>query len=268
MDGYGTYSTNYCSMHPDRVAVAHCPGCGENFCKECLEESGYCPACSSSAERFLEGFSGALSRWEANLREPRVGNYNNPSAGGKKLSFPRVIVIILLVLAGFYTLHFISNYHLYLGQMFLNQGNLPKAQYHFEEAVGENPDNADLQYILGNIYFQQGNLDDAIQAYRVCLGLDSLNARAMNNLAWTYAQLAINLEEALVLSKHSLEIEPDNPGYLDTIAEIYYLKKEYYRALTYIRKAVDLEPPNIEYYRRKMEKIKRLAYGQGRFREV
>ena len=152
--------------------------------------------------------------------------------------------------------------------MLLNQGNLPKAQHHLEEAAGEDPNNADLQYILGNIYLQQGNLDDAIQAYRVCLRLDSLHDSAMNNLAWTYAQLGINLVEALVLSKHSLQIEPDNPYYLDTIAEIYYLKKEYYRALTYIRKAVDLDPPNLEYYRKKMEKIKKLAYGQGRFLEV
>lgn len=268
MDGYGTYGTKRCSMHPDRAAFANCPGCGENFCKECLEASGYCPACSSSAERFMEGFSGALSRWEANLRDPRVANYSNPSAGVKKFSFPKIVAIVLLALAGFYTLHFISNYHLYLGQMFLNQGNLPKALYHLEEAAGEDPKNADLRYVLGNIYFQQGNLGDAIQAYRICLGLDSLNTSAMNNLAWTYAQMGINLDEALDLSKNSLEIEPENPNYLDTVAEIYYLKKEYYRALTYIRKAVDLDPPNPEYYRRKMEKIKKLAYGQGRFLEV
>ena len=202
------------------------------------------------------------------MRDRRVESYDKPSTGVKILSLPRVIVIILLVIAGYSTLDFISNYHFYLGQMFFSQGNLPKAQYHFEEAAVDNPDNAELQYILGNIHFQQGNLYDAIHSFRVCLALDSLNASAMNNLAWTYVQLGTNLEEALALSKNSLEIEPDNPNYLDTVAEIYYLKKEYYRALTYIRKAVDLGPPNLEYYRRKMEKIKRMAYGQGRLLEV
>lgn len=202
------------------------------------------------------------------MRDRRVESHDKASNGGKILSLPRVIVIILLVVAGYSTLDFISNYHFYLGQMFFSQGNLPKAKHHFEEAAVEKPDNAELQYILGNIHFQQGNLYDAIHSFRVCLALDSLNSSAMNNLAWTYVQLGTNLEEALTLSKNSLEIEPDNPNYLDTVAEIYYLKKEYYRALTYIRKAVDLEPPNLEYYRRKMEKIKRMAYGQGRLLEV
>jgi len=268
MDGYDTHSTNYCSMHPDRAAVASCPGCGGYFCKECLGKSGFCPACSSAAEGFLEGFSGALARWETNLRDRRVESPDKVSTRGKILSLPRVIAVILLGVIGYSTLDFFSNYHLYLGQMFYSQGNLPKAQYHLEQAAEDNPDNADLKYILGNIYFQQGNLHDAIHSFRLCLALDSLNAGAMNNLAWTYAQLGTNLEEALVLSKQSLEIEPDNPNYLDTVAEIYYLKKEYYRALTYIRKAVDLDPPNLEYYRRKMEKIKKLAYGQGRLLEV
>ena len=268
MDRYDTYSTNHCSIHPDRAAVASCPGCGENFCKECLDESGLCPACSSTAEGFLEGFSGALARWEAKLRNPEVKNYDNPPARGKIFSLPRIIAVLLLVGVGYSSLHFIANYHLYLGEMFLNQGNLIKAQHHLEQAADDNPENADLQYILGNIYSRQGNLNNAVLAYRVCLGLDSLNARAMNNLAWTYTQLGVNLDEALDLSKNSLELEPDNANYLDTLAEIYYLKKEYYRALTYIRKAVDLNPPNIEYYRRKMEKIKKLAYGHGRFLEV
>ena len=268
MDSYGTNTTNRCSMHLDRAAVASCPGCGEYFCKECLGQSGYCPACSSTAERFLEGFSGALARWEAKLHNPEVRNYGNPPSRGKILSLPRIIAVLLLVGVGYSSLHFIANYHLYLGEMFLNQGNLLKAQHHLEQAADDEPENANLQYILGNIYSRQGNMNDAVLAYRVCLGLDSLNTSAMNNLAWTYTQLSVNLNEALALSKNSVEIEPDNANYLDTLAEIYYLKKEYYRALTYIRKAVDLNPPNIEYYRRKMEKIKKLAYGQGRPLEV
>ena len=90
MDSYGTNTTNHCSMHLDRDAVASCPGCGEYFCKECLGQSGYCPACSSTAERFLEGFSGALARWEAKLHNPEVRDYGNPPSRGKILSLPEL----------------------------------------------------------------------------------------------------------------------------------------------------------------------------------
>ena len=121
---------------------------------------------------------------------------------------------------------------------------------------------------MGNLYFQQGKLNSAIDAFQQTIEMDSLHAGALNNLAWAYTRLNIRLDEALSLSKRSLDLDPDNPYYLDTIAEIYFLKKEYYRALTYMRKAVEQNPPNIEYYRRRLELIKKLVYRQSRFIEV
>jgi len=210
-----------------------------------------------------------LMRWEASLHNPQVDSgYNRTAAPRKKSILSRVLLTIILVLVGIFTVFFINNYHLYLGRMFLEQGNIPKALQHFEKAADNNPKDVDLRFMLGDIYFQMGTMDAAIAAYKKCIELDSLHAGALNNLAWVYAQMDYHLDEALSLSKRSLEVEPDNPAFLDTLAEIYFLKKEYYRALTYIRKALDQNPPNIEYYREKLKKIKRLAYSQRRFLEV
>ena len=268
MDDSDKNTLNPCLLHPERQAAERCIGCGEFFCAECLAAHGNCPACAAAAERFLEGFSGALSRWEGNLKEAGPRLYEPAAGGGKRSKLTRVLIITLAVLAGSYSIYYLSHYNILLGQMFFEQGNFPKALYHFEKAATGDPGNADLRYILGNIYYQQGIMTEAMKAYRECVELDSTNAGAMNNLAWLYSQMEIKLDEALALSRRSLEIDPDNPNYLDTLAEIYLLKKEYYRALTYLRKAIEQNPPNLEYYTNRLEKIKRLAYGQDKLLEV
>ncbi|MFH1068455.1 MAG: tetratricopeptide repeat protein [Candidatus Glassbacteria bacterium] len=254
-------------MHPDRPAEAACAGCGEYFCSTCLDPTGNCPACSNAAERFLEGFRTALSRWEATLKDPSLGIVQEAKKK-KRWSLPRALMLVLILLAAGYTVFFWSHYHVMLGEMFIEQGNLPKAEFHLEKALAANPDDSDLHYELGNVYYQQGKLDQSIEVFNRCIQLDSTNAPAMNNLAWVYAQLSIRLEEALTLSRKSLELEPDNPNYLDTAAEIYYQKKEYFRALTFMRRAVEQQPPNLEYYQNRLEKIKKLAYSQSRHIEV
>ena len=268
MDDSDKNTLNPCQLHPERQAAGRCIGCSEFFCAECLDAHGNCPSCGAAAERFLEGFSGALSRWGGNLKEAGPQLFETASGAGKSSKLKRILIRILAVLAGSYSLYWLSHYNILLGQMFFEQGNIPKALYHFEKAAAGDPSDADLRYILGNIYYQQGTMTEAMKAYRECVELDSTNAGAMNNLAWLYSQMEIRLEEALDLSRRSLEIDPDNPIYLDTLAEIYYMKKEYYRALTYLRKAVEQNPPNLEYYTDRLEKIKRLAYGQNKLLEV
>ena len=267
MEEYGRYIPNHCSMHPDRQAEAACAGCGEYFCSSCLDTSDNCPACTSAAERFLEGFSTALSRWEASLQNPQLTPVPEPE-GKRRWSAPRMLMIFLILLVAGSTVYFLLNYHILLGEMFIEQGNLPKAEFHLEKALDSEPDNPDIYYVLGNVYYQQGKLDESIRIYDRCVELDSTFAPAMNNLAWIYAQLSIKLDEALALSRKSLELEPDNPNYLDTAAEIYYQKKEYFRALTFMRRAVQQQPPNLEYYQNRLEKIKKLAFSQSRYIEV
>ena len=147
-------------------------------------------------------------------------------------------------------------------------GNLDKAAEHLKKAAAEDPDDPTLPFMLGGIYFERGNYEEAIDSYAQAIVLDSTNAAAFNNLAWVYAELGVNLDQALALSRRSLDLAPDEPEYLDTLAEIYYKRKEYLRALNFIRRAVEQNPPNIEYYQEKMEKIKRLALGENRLLQI
>ncbi len=269
MDNFHPYESNRCSMHHERPAQSQCAGCGDYFCDECLDEHGNCPACSNAAERFLEGFSTALSRWEAGLR----GSGTVSGAGGGKPRGRRYVItrIAIFVLAGLlvaYGGYFLSDYNVNMALLYIEQGNYPKALQYMEKELKNQPDDANLYYNLGSLNFQLGELEAAAENYNNCLALDSTHATAMNDLAWLYTQLETDLAEALRLSSRAVELEPENPAFLDTLAEVYYLRKEYYRALTYLRKAVAQDPPDLDYYLNRLEKIKRLAYGEGHMLEV
>src|SRR5690606_23883213 len=65
------------------------------------------------------------------------------------------------------------------------------------------------------------------------------NATALNNYAYYLSVNNLELEKAYEMSKKSLEFEPDNASYLDTLGWIYYLMEDYENALTYISSAAE-----------------------------
>jgi tetratricopeptide (TPR) repeat protein len=259
---------------PDNMTDNHssartCIQCGETFHPKLIDSGGRCSACSQAAERFIDEFSMSLGRWAENLRATQQEPAGAETARKKrKFTLPRLVIVLFLVFVGYFAYEFFANYHMVRTEWLLNHGHIDKARLQLEKAIEADSHNPNLRYVLGNLFYQQGQMDSAIEAFRQTIELDSLHAGAMNNLAWAYAQEKEHLDEALKLSKRSLEIDPDNPYYLDTIAEIYFLKKEYYRALTYMRKAVELDPPNIEYYIQRLEIIKNLVYRQDSFIEI
>lgn len=64
--------------------------------------------------------------------------------------------------------------------------------------------------------------------------------RALNFLAYLWAEENRNLEKALTYSVRSLTHAPDNPAYIDTLGWIYYRMERYEEALQTITKALDL----------------------------
>lgn len=261
---------DYCSVHRLAPSAGRCVDCGQNFCSDCLSADRRCVYCTQSAERFLDGFAMSLNRWESGLRDSRLdqGQSVPQRRRGRRFNLRWAVLTFLLGLVLYSGFTFFLNYHYVLGSMMLSRGRLENATRHLEKAAEKDPADAGLQFMLGNLYFERGHYEGAISSYVQAIALDSTNAAAFNNLAWVYAELNTNLDVALALSKRSLELSEDNPVYLDTLAEVYFKRKEYLRALTFIRRAVEQNPPNIEYYRERLEKIKRLAMGENRLLEV
>jgi tetratricopeptide (TPR) repeat protein len=70
------------------------------------------------------------------------------------------------------------------------------------------------------------------------------NIVIMNNLAYSWAEQNIELEQALTLSLKTIEAEPQNPSFLDTLGWIYYRLHRYSEALTTLEKAHAIDPEN------------------------
>ncbi|MDA8079948.1 MAG: tetratricopeptide repeat protein [Nitrospiraceae bacterium] len=73
----------------------------------------------------------------------------------------------------------------------------------------------------GNVYFAQGDPDNAEENYRKALERDPRNADACNNLAWLYYTYGKDLLEAERLALRALELNPAKAGvYQDTLQKI------------------------------------------------
>jgi predicted Zn-dependent protease len=68
------------------------------------------------------------------------------------------------------------------------------------------------------------------------------SARFSNAAAWISASCKRNLEAALVQAEHTLKLAPDNPSYLDTLAEVHFAQGNTAQAVTIQRRVVELAP--------------------------
>jgi superkiller protein 3 len=108
---------------------------------------------------------------------------------------------------------------------------------------------------LGLAYFEKGQLDMAFLNLQKSIDCDPNNPAPYNNAAWFYAINEINLDKGIELSKKAISFQPDEPVYLDTLAELYYKKKDYNKAIDIIEKAIKLDPKS-EYLKEQLKKFK------------
>ncbi|HLA86065.1 MAG TPA: hypothetical protein VJL29_14835, partial [Thermoguttaceae bacterium] len=75
---------------------------------------------------------------------------------------------------------------------------------------------------------------------RVVTGSDPANA--CNELAWLIANTEGDLDEAIRLSRRSVDEQPENGAYYDTLARCYFAKGDHAKAVENQIKAFELEP--------------------------
>ena len=68
---------------------------------------------------------------------------------------------------------------------------------------------------------------------------------ACNQFAWLVGNTEGDLDEALRCSLKSLELQPDEPAYFDTLAHVYFTKGDYANAVKFQEKAVKGDPHSV-----------------------
>ncbi len=107
----------------------------------------------------------------------------------------------------------------------------------------------EAEVLLGELYLEEEDFQSAAEAFRRALLLKPRDPLVLNNLAWTLVQLSEKEgktlpEEAVTVAEKALEVAPDNPAVLDTVAMVYHLSGMKEVACRTWRKARELAPSN------------------------
>jgi tetratricopeptide (TPR) repeat protein len=109
----------------------------------------------------------------------------------------------------------------------LNRGSIiegkdPKsALASYRKAIELDPKQITAYVCLAELARRMGDRRTAVVNLGRALELDPNNDLALNELAWDYALGNEKLQQALALSKRSLQLKPEEATYWDTLAEIY-----------------------------------------------
>lgn len=129
---------------------------------------------------------------------------------------------------------------LYLsGLNYIDYKKYNKAKKNLEQSLYLRPDFLDAQFYLAVTYEKLDNFDKTQQLLKDILEKDPQNVKALNFLGYSYADKNINLDEAEILLKKLIELAPNDPAYMDSLAWLYYKKQNYELAEKYSLNAIN-----------------------------
>jgi hypothetical protein len=75
-----------------------------------------------------------------------------------------------------------------------------------------------------------------------------------NNLAWLSVRCRRNLDDGLKHAQKAVDLSPNNAGYLDTLAEVHFQKRDKERALELMKECIKLDPKYV-YFRKQLKRM-------------
>jgi len=98
-----------------------------------------------------------------------------------------------------------------------------------------------MLFALGATFEQSGRIDSAIATLERILKIDPDHHQALNYLGYTLADNGLRLEYARGLISQAVEMQPDNPAYLDSYGWVHYQLGNYEDAVEHLEAAVKLD---------------------------
>ena len=120
-----------------------------------------------------------------------------------------------------------------------NAGNLETAIEALEMMY--EPDSYELNLRLGWLHYQKGEMDESMVFYRRAVNLKPYAVEPKLGLAYPYSAMAF-WDDVIELYERILETDPQNSLVNYRLGLIYYNRRQYERADSYIEKTVNLYP--------------------------
>ena len=142
-----------------------------------------------------------------------------------------------------------------------------KATSMLKDAVKRFPQNAQLQYFLGNMYDRVGDRKSTIESMKAVLAIEEDHVQALNYLAYTYAESGAELDSAEKLARRAMALKPRDGYVLDTLGWVLFKRGSFEESVKVLEDAHRLQPDeaiiadhlgDAYYYFRMPERAKRL----------
>lgn len=109
-----------------------------------------------------------------------------------------------------------------------------------EPLVRKHPGEIRFMFMIGAALERIQNHDSATVFFERILKIDPNHAQTLNYLGYMWADLGLKLEKSLRMITKALEIDGENPAYLDSYGWALYKLERYEEAETHIKKAIEL----------------------------
>jgi len=135
------------------------------------------------------------------------------------------------------------DFYLNKGLVYYQKNNYSEALAVFFEGILTIPEDDNLALtrfygIMGDLYHQMDEKEEAYRAYEQALEYDENNILVLNNYAYFLSLDKENLDKAERMSGKCLKMQPNEPTYIDTYAWVFFQKGNYSLAKFYIESAI------------------------------
>lgn len=117
------------------------------------------------------------------------------------------------------------------------KNDLKKASEILKQGLDKFPKNAQLRFYYGTINDRIGDKQAVVAEMKKVLEIDPNHVQGMNYLAFTWAEMNINLPDAEKLARKALSLEPQDGYILDTLGWILYKQSKYSEAVKFLEAA-------------------------------
>jgi len=125
------------------------------------------------------------------------------------------------------------------------------AEKALKQGLAKLKSNPEITYELAMLYENMGKREQGLALMETVIQAHPDHANALNYVGYTLADENRDLDRALVLVKKASSLDPENGYIIDSVAWVYFKKKDYAKAWENIRYAVDIvkkDPTIWEHY--------------------
>jgi tetratricopeptide (TPR) repeat protein len=132
-----------------------------------------------------------------------------------------------------------------LGNAFFEEGKLSDAIAHYRAALAIKPDYFLIHSNLGNALLRANQLDEAIVQLQDAIRINPNYAQAYNNLGGAFMEKG-QAVEAISNYEKALQIKPDYAGAFNNLGVVYLQQGKVQEAITQYRKAASINPDSVD----------------------